>query len=291
MTEPSDHIGDERSQNWIKSLRLVIPLLIVGLIALLILKPIASPEQLALTSVNANIDWTPYERNFNDIVMVLVPTGCFMMRAGEQGGEQCFHEPFWIGKYQVTNAQYVRFVDAGGYQNPTYWTDVGWKWRTDNNITEPAGWADRRFNEAQQPVVGASYYEAVAFANWMGGYLPSEAEWEYAARGPDGLRYPWGNKFDGNKLNFCDINCEMDWRITRYDDGYAWTSPVGSYPNGTSWVGALDMSGNVWEWSSSVFGSYPYDANDGREDINSTDDRALRGGTWYGNDKGQEILL
>lgn len=294
----NEYEDSANSQNWIIFWGVALPLLIVGLIVvplviglvvLLGFKP--SAERLAFTPVTANAEWTPYERDFDDMTMVLVPAGCFMMRAGREGGEQCFDKPFWIGKYQVTNAQYARFIDTGGYANPAYWTDVGWEWRTKNNITQPDFWTDERFNTSQQPVVGQSWYEAFAYARWAGGYLPSEAQWEYAARGPDGLQYPWGNEFDASSLNFCDINCEMEWHVIRYDDGYAWTSPVGSYPDGASWVGALDMSGNVWEWSSSVFGSYPYDAGDSREDVNSSSDRTLRGGTWYGNDRGHEILF
>ncbi|GIL11577.1 MAG: hypothetical protein BroJett038_02970 [Chloroflexota bacterium] len=91
----------------------------------------------------------------------------------------------------------------------------------------------------------------------MGGALPTEREWEYAARGPDGLDYPWGDAFDGTWLNFCDKNCVYSWRETSVDDGYAQTAPVGSYVSGASWVGALDMSGNIWEWTSSLYAPLP----------------------------------
>ena len=96
--------------------------------------------------------------------------------------------------------------------------------------------------------MGVSWYEAEAYANWRGGRLPTEAEWEYAARGPNSLIYPWGNEFDGTKLNFCDTECTYDWRDASVDDGYEKTAPVGSYESGKSWVVAYDLAGNIWEW-------------------------------------------
>ena len=95
--------------------------------------------------------------------------------------------------------------------------------------------------------------------------LPTEVEWEYAARGPDNLVFPWGNTFDGSRLNYCDFTCQYPGADTNYDDGYSTTAPVGSYPDGASWVGALDMAGNVWEWVSTILLPYPYSPDDGRE--------------------------
>jgi formylglycine-generating enzyme required for sulfatase activity len=141
-----------------------------------------------------------------------------------------------------------------------------------------------------------SWYEAVAYTRWLTEQLrasgaigqeeeirlPTESEWEYAARGPNSLTYPWGNDFDGTRLNFCDANCTNEWRNTSFDDSYGMiTAPVGSYPLGASWVGALDMSGNVWEWSLSGYAEYPYVSTDGRNDISrGITGRVLRGGSW-----------
>ncbi len=98
------------------------------------------------------------------------------------------------------------------------------------------------------PVVGVSWNEADTYCRWAGGQLPAEAQWEYAARGPEGNTYPWGEEFEGQLVNYCDENCTYAWKDESFNDGYELTAPVGSYPEGASWVGALDMAGNVWEW-------------------------------------------
>ena len=120
------------------------------------------------------------------------------------------------------------------------------------------------------PVVEVSWYGAKAYAEWAGGRLPTEAEWEYAARGPDSFIYPWGNEFDCTRVNIGG-DC----------DSYERTAPVGSFPGGASWVGALDMAGNAWEWVSTLYEDYPYDAADGREDLDADGRCVLRGGSWY----------
>jgi formylglycine-generating enzyme required for sulfatase activity len=168
--------------------------------------------------------------------------------AGEQPvHQQCFNQPFWIDRTEVTNDQFNHF--HGVAANPGRWTNPD---RPRNNIT----WAEAR-----------------DYCRLRGARLPTEAEWEYAARGPDDLIYPWGNEFDPDKV--------ADTRLAGNQ-----TVAVGSRPAGKSWVGALDMTGNVWEWVSSAYRPYPYDATDGREqDVrNAVVQRVLRGGSWLTND-------
>jgi formylglycine-generating enzyme required for sulfatase activity len=240
---------------------------------------VGTPISLGFEPVTRNDDWTPYIEELDGVEMALVPAGCFEMGttdeqlddamrqceevrgAGscerswyqdEQPVEtQCFDEPFWIDVYEVTNVQY------GSSGN----------WSGDELPREHVNWAD-----------------AVAHCESRGARLPTEAEWEYAARGPDGLVFPWGDLFERALVNSCDRSCEFNMIGTRADDGYANTAPVGSYAGGASWVGAMDMSGNVWEWTSSIYMAYPYSATDGREVDGITDSssrRVLRGGSWF----------
>jgi formylglycine-generating enzyme required for sulfatase activity len=156
------------------------------------------------------------------------------------------NQPFWIDKTEVTNFTY----NSGSGDN--------------------------------LPRVNLDWSQAQQHCASRGGRLPTEVEWEYAARGPDELIFPWGNSWDyRSRVNYCDTNCVSNWKDTAYNDGYPELSPAGSYPAGASWVGALDMAGNVWEWTSTIYRNYPYNANDGREDLNnSTTARTLRGGAW-----------
>jgi serine/threonine-protein kinase len=197
-------------------------------------------------NITANDQWTPVEQEIDGVVMmVLVPIGCFMM-GSDMGDsdeqpvhEQCFGEPFWIDKYEVTQAQFAQLggqkADANGF--------VG------TNL----------------PIHNITWFEARDFCALRGGRLPTEAEWEYVARGPNNQVYPWGNDFEADNLVY-DGN----------SDGK--TAPVGSRPSGASWVGAMDMSGNVWEWVSSLYEPYPYTDNSERAD--DENERVLRGGSW-----------
>lgn len=215
---------------------------------------------------------------------VLVPAGAFLMGISDDDpdadhGEKPQHTvtlpAYYIGKYPVTNAQFAPFVNGDGYRNPRYWTAAGWEWKARKQRTQPYNWRDRKWNGAAQPVVGITWYEAYAYAAWLAAQvnevmrLPSEAEWEKAARGTDGRRYPWGNH-------------PPDATLLNYNQHVCTTTPVGTYPGSASPYGAHDMAGNVLEWTRTRWGyRYPYDAGDGREDDAGDAGRVVRGGSWY----------
>jgi formylglycine-generating enzyme required for sulfatase activity len=184
--------------------------------------------------------------------MVKVPKGPFLY--GEERVRRGIDRDYWIDQYPVTNEKYRAFILAGGYEKQQYWSDDGWKWKTRNNITGPGHWNDKQWNKPDHPVVGVSYYEAEAYATWAGKRLPTEQEWEKAARGEDGRQYPWGEEFDKKKCN-------------SIESGIDHTTPVSQYTHGISPYGCYDMVGNVWESCSSQ-----YDKKDGG--------RVIRGGSW-----------
>jgi serine/threonine-protein kinase len=225
----------------------------------------------------------------DDSVLVYVPAGAFWMGSTEEDidailpacsacerewytDEQPQHQvtldAFWIDRTEVTNAQYRRCVEDGACSEPI----------TTGSSTRENYYGHADFDS--YPVIFVDWEQASAYCTWAGKRLPTEAEWEKAARGTDRRIYPWGDVFDGNLLNFCDANCQFDWKAADWDDGYADTAPVGSYLDGASPYGVLDMAGNVWEWTSSLDSSYPYDARDGREDLEAHGRRVVRGGSW-----------
>ncbi len=124
-------------------------------------------------------------------------------------------------------------------------------------------------DKADHPVVSVSWHDAQAFCKWAGVLLPTEAQWEKAARGPNGRLWPWGNDKPTKD------HCNFDMNVKD-------TTPIGSFPKGASPYGCLDMAGNVWEWTSSHYKPYPYDGGDGREDLSAPDSvpRVLRGGSF-----------
>jgi formylglycine-generating enzyme required for sulfatase activity len=208
--------------------------------------------------------------------MVAVPPGPFTMGTLKKdiralvekyGGQTEWYErevpqheldlpAFEIGKYPVTSREYQAFVRGAGYRPPEGW----------DGDEYPAGKGDH-------PVVNVSWQDAVAYCRWLSEQtkrsfrLPTEAEWEKAARGTDGRQYPWGNEFDSSRCNTSEGQSRG-------------TTPVGQYPTGASPYGALDMAGNVWEWCSSLHKPYPYDPGDGRENPEEGGVRVLRGGSW-----------
>lgn len=133
------------------------------------------------------------------------------------------------------------------------------------------------------PVVEVTWYGASAYCRWVGGRLPTEAEWEYAARGEERALFPWGDQFDGENLNCCDVNCKLEWADKVIDDGYSETAPVGSYPKGESWSGMQDMAGNVYEWVSDWYAEnyYEHSPEHNPPGPSNGEERVLRGGSWH----------
>ncbi len=228
--------------------------------------------------------------------MVRVPGGPFLMGSPRQDGLRDAAEPeqhtlaldydYAIGKHAVTVGLFRAFIDAGGYQEPGFWTRTGW--RISVSRTQPDHWTNQDWaGNDRLPVVGVSWYEAYAYARWLAEStgrafrLPTESEWEKAARGglrlPDGPNgwqanphparaWPWGDEPpDASRINFANH--------------VKHTTPVGEYPGGASPYGALDMAGNVWEWCLSCWADpylYP-------EDVEPEGDclRVVRGGSWF----------
>ncbi|MGH9278078.1 MAG: ergothioneine biosynthesis protein EgtB [Acidimicrobiales bacterium] len=205
----------------------------------------------------------------------LVPGGPFTMGTDEVGwaydNEHPAHEvdvaPFWIDTVPVTNARYREFVDDGGYQDERWWGDEGWAWRCEYGIEHPQFWrgeARVRFGVVEslppdEPVQHVSWHEADAYARWAGKRLPTEAEWEKAAAGVD------------------IEHANLGQRHLR-------PAPVGAYPDGASRFGVEQLIGDVWEWTSSVFGAYPgftpFPYKEYSEVFFDSGYKVLRGGSW-----------
>lgn len=186
---------------------------------------------------------------------------------------------YWIARYPVTNAQFARFLDAGGYHTPRWWTEAGWSQRQTSAWTQPRLWTDPQWNGADQPVVGVSWFEAVAFCHWLKDMtgepitLPTEAQWQYAAQGDDGRLYPWGNDWDWRRCNNSVAPCSSS--ATTPVRAYEGTGAVG----GDSPFGVVDMTGNVWEWCLTDFHTHTNDIH------YLSARRVLRGGWWSNRDQ------
>jgi formylglycine-generating enzyme required for sulfatase activity len=252
---------------------------------------------------------------------VKIPAGSFSMGTGEeeipalteQFGESEWYKyeveaprheielgTYYLARYPVTVAQFGVFVEAGGYQSPCYWREAQAAdvWRdgrvkgfSDNVPRDRPYDFGEPFNLPNHPVGGVTWYEALAYCRWLTerlrgwedmpeplarllreeGWqvrLPTEAEWEKAARGSDGRTFPWGDEADPDRANYGDT-------------GIGSPSAMGCFPGGGSPYGVLDMAGNVWEWCHSLYEPYPYDPQDGREDLKAEGMRVLRGGSFH----------
>jgi serine/threonine-protein kinase len=196
------------------------------------------------------------------VSMMLVPADEFSM--GSESGDEdekpvhiVYLDAFWIDKTEVTNKMYSLCVSAGACKEPT----------DKSSLIQSNYYGNSSFDN--YPVIYVDWYMAKTYCEWAGRRLPTEAEWEKAARSTDGRIYPWGNTAPNKSL--------LNYTNT---EGIGDVTEVGKYPNGASPYGAMDMAGNVFEWVSSLYRSYPYDAMDGRENFDSSEDRVVRGGAW-----------
>jgi formylglycine-generating enzyme required for sulfatase activity len=235
---------------------------------------------------------------------IAIPAGTFNM--GDPSN--CLNErpvhtvtlsPYCIDKTEVTVAAYRACVQAGACEPAR--TTVSWREYT----AKETAWASRfcnwgKRNRDQHPINCVDWEQANVYCVWTGGRLPSEAEWEYAARGNQGRKFPWGSAFpNGSLLNGCDEGCvrmeSKGWGMRfmvlyRNSDHWLTTAPVGRYPVAASPFGVLDMAGNVWEWVADHYAPYPSNAQDrpnGEQTESPRPDgalRAIRGGGWGDND-------
>jgi iron(II)-dependent oxidoreductase len=224
--------------------------------------------------------------------MITIPAGSFIMGNNKGSWEEkpeheVYLPAYQIGKFEVTRGEFRKFIEAGGYVNKSYWSDSGWAWKESNVIiyagmygdvsyatrsekdgirSEPQYWkaeqkwtghgyrSPRFIQTDSHPVVGVTYYEAEAYCNWAGGRLPTEAEYEKAARwtGTHSNIWPWGDKWDPEKSNNpSDSNpAGGGFKVNQ-------SAPVGSYPEGASPYGCMDMVGNAYEWCADWAKSYP----------------------------------
>jgi len=207
----------------------------------------------ALGKIGGSQFWTlPH----GEPVWVAIPEGEFTMGEGSEA-HRVRLPAYSISKVPITNAQYQLFVQASEHEPPSHW----------NGKRVPRG-------KEVHPVVNVSWHDAIAYCRWLSEVtkkeisLPSEAQWEKAARGAEDARgYPWGDTFDAARCNV-------------HESGFGGTTPVGVFLNGASPYGCLDMAGNVWEWTRSRYGAYPYRANDGREPAQTEGQMVLRGGSF-----------
>jgi len=190
--------------------------------------------------------------------MVLIPGGYFTMgsdSSDEKPRHKVWIDSFFMDKYEVTNCQYKEFIKATGHPEPLFFNDT--------NLNKP-----------NQPVVGVNYYDALSYAYWVGRRLPTEAEWEYAARGGlNDKEYPWGNDPPFTRCNYAPGG-------KKEADGYEFTTPVGRFKSNK--YGLYDMAGNVWEWCHDFYDSTYYqrspEKNPQGPDTGYT--KVIRGGSW-----------
>jgi gamma-glutamyl hercynylcysteine S-oxide synthase len=202
---------------------------------------------------------------------VVIPGGAFAK--GDPARQEKLGA-YSIDRYPVTVAAYAAFIETGGYRDRRHWSADGWAWRTEGAIIRPRFWEEdewRTYLIPNHPVVGVSFYEAEAYAAFRGARLPTEAEWEKAARGVDGRRYPWGNDWREDACGMRGV-------------GPRSTVPIGVFPKGQSPYGVRDLVGCVWQWCSDPFVGWgdtsSGDVEEAADSAASPARRTTCGGAW-----------
>ena len=236
------------------------------------------------------------------MLQVFVPAGEFSMGStsddplaydDEQPRHTVYLDAYWIDATEVTIASFAAFVAATGYETAAERAGTGqvfslqtqaWQTVPGADWQHPAGPGSTVAVLDDHPVGQISWSDAVAYCEWAGRRLPTEAEWEKAARGTDARAYPWGDTPPaGHLLNFADRSLSVDWADPDADDGAQFAAPVGTYPDGASPYGALDLAGNAWEWVAdfsdpAYYAASPYANPPGPA---SGEEHVLRGGSWW----------
>lgn len=213
--------------------------------------------------------------------MIFIPEGTFQMGCPDEPNERPARyvslSAFWIDKSPVTNREFNHFIDLGGYRDPEWWLPEGWANIQKHNITHPNYWYDSHFNSPECPVTGVSWWEAMAYAKFVGKALPTEAQWEYAAKGTSSRRFPWGDQ---------DATPQLANYSPNYDTGERRTLPISVHPRNVSFFGCWDMAGNVAEWCLDNYAETYSKVEGWRDPLHLIDVRTphvVRGGCWlYG---------
>lgn len=230
------------------------------------------------------------------MTMVYVPAGDFLMGSVAGVGNANEHpqntqnvDAFWIDQTEVTNTMFALFINDTNYKTDAEiagrsfsFVDDKWQPVEGADWSHPFGPTTSISGFENYPVALVSWKDALAYCEWVGRTLPTEAQWEKAARGTNGSIYPWGDAAPtGGLVNFADSSSHFSTSDKNINDGYEFSAPVGSFPSGASVYGVLDIAGNVWEWVSSLAQGYPYSATDGRENPTPMGKRIMRGGSWF----------
>ena len=239
------------------------------------------PQIKEIATFGPDIPPSPPQEELSQIItddgvsMALVPAGPFTMGnddsryEGEKPAHTVVLDAYYIDQYEVTNIRYAECVAAGACEPPS----------SNASATRDSYYDNADF--AEYPVMFVSWNAAISYCEWRGARLPTEAEWEKAARGGlEGQQYPWADKFDGTLANYCDSSCTLKYSVSDFNDGYIDTAPVGAYPS--NGYGLYDMAGNLWEWTTDWFDPDYYGISPESNPTGSEKGitRVVRGGSW-----------